>query len=92
MLTLVSRDGRPLLTDRFEAPCYGLATHPDGSLFAATFDGRVRRYAARDRAAWQATGRSDRTVMPTAELTATPTKWASRTRWAGRWGSVRLWG
>lgn len=56
MLTLVSRDGRPLLTDRFEAPCYGLAAHPDGSLFAATFDGRVRRYAARDRAAWQATG------------------------------------
>jgi len=56
MITLISRDGRPLLTDRFEAPCYGLAAHPDGSLFAATFDGRVRRYAARDRAAWQATG------------------------------------
>ena len=56
MLALVSRDGRPLLTERFEAPCYGLAAHPDGSLLAATFDGRVRRYAARDRASWQAAG------------------------------------
>ncbi|MBP8310412.1 MAG: caspase family protein, partial [Burkholderiaceae bacterium] len=56
LLTLVSRDGRALFTDRFEAPCYGLAAHPDGSLLVATFDGRVRRYAARDRGSWQAAG------------------------------------
>ncbi len=52
-LTLVTRDGRLLAGERFDAPCYGLAAHPDGSLVAASFDGQIRRYRPGERGQWQ---------------------------------------
>lgn len=43
--------GRPF-ADAFDAPCFGLAELPDGSLLASGYDGRLRQYRERD-GAWR---------------------------------------
>lgn len=48
--------GRPY-ADAYDAPCFGLAELPDGSILASGYDGRIRQYRERD-GAW----RLERTV------------------------------
>lgn len=45
-------NGRAQFADTFEAPCFGLAERPDGSLLASAYDGRIRLYRNQD-GRWQ---------------------------------------
>ncbi len=43
-LVVLSADGAVRLRQPLDAPCFALAEHPDGSLWAGAADGRLRRY------------------------------------------------